>query len=106
MRPEALDDANRIDGNFRHGWLPCLRSVAGVEVLPPQRTLRQSEERATTPWADLLVVATIRQLVPEPEFPLNLDEVVNHRHRRVGLPAPAAQRLPVARAGVLIEADA
>src|SRR5688500_5434447 len=77
-----------------------------VHVLPPERALRQPEERAPAPGADLLIVPAARQLVPESKLLLDGDEVANHGHRRVGLPAATTRRLLAARTRVLVEADA
>ena len=80
VRPETLDDPQRISRYFRHARLPYLSFVTVVQVLPPQPALRQSEQRPPTLGTDLLIVATIRQLVSKSELALDDGEIADHRH--------------------------
>src|SRR5688572_18779703 len=101
MRAEPLDDPQRISRYFRHLRLPYLSLVTVVQVLPPQPALRQSEQRPATLGTDLLVVATIRQLVAKSELTLDDGEIADHRHRGVRLPTATASRLFPTIPGVL-----
>src|SRR5262245_35926472 len=86
----------------------CDRRLRGTSVLPagPQGALREPEERATAPRADLLIMAAVRQLVRESELSLHGLEIPHHHRGRVRLPAPPAPRLFALLALVLVEADA
>jgi hypothetical protein len=50
-------------------------------------------------------VPSSRELVSKSEFLLDDGEISNHWDRRVGLTTSTAQRLSLARASILIEAD-
>src|SRR5688500_13483501 len=67
----------------------------------PERALGQAKGRSPARGTDLLVVldAAPARLVPEPEVPLDRDEVADHRRRRVVAAAAAAGRLRRALAG-------
>src|SRR6476659_892600 len=81
------------------------RRRPGVQILLPQRPLRQTEHRAPALGADVLIVPAARQLVAKAEFLLDGAEVAHHQLRGIGLPAAPARRLVPARARVLVEAD-
>src|SRR4051812_30577587 len=84
----------------------CLSLVSSVQVLPPERPLRQPEERAAAPRADVLIVAAAGQLVAKTQLLLDGREVAHHQLRRIRLPAAPARGLRRSSAGVLVEADA
>jgi hypothetical protein len=76
--------------------------------IPPQRALRQSEQRAATTRADLLIVfgpARWIHLVCEAELALDRHQVADHLGRGIWLLAPTAPCLLACSAHLFVEAD-
>ena len=101
MRAELLDDLQVVDGNRRH------RRVELV-VAAHSAALRESEQRAAAPRADLLIVVAPSASISY-EKPSSRSTIARSRTiiaEANGCAAAAAPRLLAARAGVLVEAHA
>src|SRR6188474_3195441 len=87
-------------GRGSTGTSATLATLPLVEVLLPQRSLRQTEHCAAALGTDVLVVTAARQLVAKAEFLLDGGEITHHQLRGIRLPAAPACGLRLARARV------
>src|SRR5580765_3059444 len=98
--PEAFDDFQVVYGNGSH--------IASA-VVTPERALRETEQRAAAPRANLLIVVDAvhaGNFVREAKLAFDDREVAHHERRGERLSASSTTRLFAAGAGILVETDA